>query len=283
MAVTRRRAGVRNRVSPSLDEGYNHGMTEEALAGGNTVGAARIGDVVHKQTFPWTPTVHALLRHLEDAGFDGAPRVLGFDDQGREMLTFLPGETAAGQVPWPVWSFTDVLLTQVGRWMRRLHDVTAGFVPPADAQWFTGRTMEPGLVIGHQDVAPYNAAVLDGDRLVGFFDWDSAFPSTREFDLALAALWWVPLCPPEIAEGIGFHHSADRSRRLHLLLDAYGYDGDRHAFGATVVGRARRQAATMREMAEAGDPAATALASVAGYMEQSADHIEALPTDFWVR
>ena len=56
-------------------------MSEKTLPGGNTVGAVRIGDVVHKQAAPWTPTVHALLRHLEDAGVDGVPRALGFDDQ----------------------------------------------------------------------------------------------------------------------------------------------------------------------------------------------------------
>lgn len=47
--------------------------------------------------------------------------------------------------------------------------------------------MEPGLVIGHQDAAPYNAAVVNGDRLVGFFDWDTAGPSTRDFDSLAAA------------------------------------------------------------------------------------------------
>src|SRR5262245_13388976 len=258
-------------------------MSGETLAGGNTVGAVRMGNVVHKQASPWTPTVHALLRHLENAGFDGAPRALGFDDQGREMLTYLPGETAGGRFPWPAWAFTDVTLAQVGRWLRRVHDVTADFVPPEDERWFVGRRMEPGLVIGHQDAAPYNAAVLNGDRLVGFFDWDTAGPSTREFDLAFAALWWVPLCPPSVAEGLGFHDSADRSRRLHLMLDAYGYDGDRHAFGAAIVQRARRQATVMREMAEAGDRAAIALLPVAGYIEQSASDVDALPHSFWVR
>jgi aminoglycoside phosphotransferase (APT) family kinase protein len=258
-------------------------MSEETLAGGNTVGAARIGEVVHKQASPWTPTVHALLRHLEAAGFDGAPRALGFDDQGREMLTYLPGETAAGRFPWPQWTFTDTMLAQVGRWLRRAHDATADFVPPADARWFSGRTMEPDLIVGHQDIAPYNAAVLDGDRLVGFFDWDSAFPSTREYDLALAVLWWVPLCPPSVAEGLGFPSGADRSRRLHLMLDAYGYEGDRQAFGAVIVQRARRQSAAMREMAEAGDRAATALLPVAGYLEETASDVEALPDDFWGR
>lgn len=256
-------------------------MSEETLAGGNTVGAVRVGDVVHKRASPWTPTVHAVLRHLEAAGFDGAPRALGFDDQGREMLSYLPGETAGGRFPWPAWAFTDVVLTQVGQWMRRVHDLTADFVPPAGERWFAGRMMEPGMVVGHQDAAPYNAAVRDGDQLVGFFDWDTAGPSTREFDLALTALWWVPLCPPGVAEGLGFHDSADRSRRLHLLLDAYGYDGDRHDFGATIVRRARRQATVMREMAEAGDAAAIALRPVAGYLEQAATDVEAFPPDFW--
>jgi hypothetical protein len=43
--------------------------------------------------------VHALLRHLEDVGFDDAPRALGFDNQGREMLTYLPGDTVGDRTP----------------------------------------------------------------------------------------------------------------------------------------------------------------------------------------
>ncbi|MBL7258955.1 phosphotransferase [Paractinoplanes lichenicola] len=256
-------------------------MTEETLAGGNTVGAARIGDVVHKQASPWTPTVHALLKYLEEAGFDGAPRALGFDSQGREMLSYLPGETAAGRFPWPSWAFTDVTLTQVGQWLRRVHDLTAGFVPPPGERWFRGRTMQPGQIIGHQDVAPYNAAV-QGDRLTGFFDWDTAGPSSRDFDLAFAALWWVPLCPPEVAGSVGFHHPGDRSRRLHLLLDAYGYEDDRLAFRDAIVHRCRLQAAAMREMAAAGDPAAIALLPVARYIEDSATHVAELPEGFFL-
>src|SRR5439155_18633455 len=133
---------------PSLDGGYKPPMSEETLAGGNTVGAVRIGDVVHKQASPWTPTVHALLRHLEDARFDGAPRALGFDDQGREMLTYLPGETVGDRTPWPEWAFAAAMLVQVGQWLRRVHDATASFVPPEDERWFIGGTMRPGLIVG---------------------------------------------------------------------------------------------------------------------------------------
>jgi ribosomal protein S18 acetylase RimI-like enzyme len=266
----------------SLSTSQIQPVDEETLPGGNTVGAVRIGDAVHKLASPWTPTVHALLRHLEDAGFDGAPRALGFDGQGREMLSYLPGETAGDRVPWPAWAFADVTLTQVGQWLRRVHDATADFVPPVDERWFAGRTMQPGLIVGHQDAAPYNA-VMNGDRLVGFFDWDTAGPSSRDFDLAFAALSWVPLYPPSEVERLGFHDFEDRSRRLHLLLDAYGYDSDRRAFGAVIVQRARRQATVIRRMAVAGDSAAIALLPVAGHLERSASDVETLPDHFWTR
>jgi hypothetical protein len=76
--------------------------------------------------------------------------------------------------------------------MRRIHDATAVFMPPKDERWFTGRTMQPGWIVRHQDAAPYNA-VMNGDRLVGFFDWDTASPSPPDDDLAFSALLWVPL------------------------------------------------------------------------------------------
>jgi hypothetical protein len=164
--------------------------------------------------------------------------------------------------------------------MRRVHDATAAFTPPGDERWFTGRVMRPGWIVGHQDAAPYNA-VMDGDRLAGFFDWDIASPSPREDDLGFSALLWVPLTAPEAGEQSGTHDDRDRSRRLHLLLDAYRYDGDRRAFGAVIVERARRQAGVIRGMADAGDRAAIALLPIADRLEQSASYVEALPGDFW--
>jgi aminoglycoside phosphotransferase (APT) family kinase protein len=122
---------------------------------------------------------------------------------------------------------------------------------------------------------------MDGDRLAGFFDWDIAGPSPREEDLGFSALLWVPLTAPDVGEQPGPDDVPDRSRRLHLLLDAYRYDGDRRAFGAVIVKRARRQAGVIRSMAEAGDQAAIALLPIAGRLEQSASYVEALPGGFW--
>jgi Phosphotransferase enzyme family len=261
---------------------YNQPMSEVKLPGGNTVGAVLIDGVVHKRASPWTPTVHALLRHLADAGFDAAPRALGFDDQGREMLTYLPGETIGDRTPWPGWVSADSMLTQVGRWIRGVHDLTADFDPPRDERWFAGRTMRPGLIVGHQDAAPFNA-VVDGDRLVGFFDWDTAGPSSPEFDLAFSMLPWVPLTSPPGGTALSSQDLENRSRRFHLFLDAYGYDGDRRVFATVIPERARRQAGVIRSMAADGDPASIALIPIANLLERSASDVEALPDQFWLR
>jgi hypothetical protein len=53
----------------------------------------RIGDTVRRPAMPWTPAVHGLLRYLEDVGYPHAPRVLGFDERGREVLTWIEGES----------------------------------------------------------------------------------------------------------------------------------------------------------------------------------------------
>jgi Phosphotransferase enzyme family len=258
------------------------GTDGELLAGGRTSpGVVRIGNTVHRPVRRWTTTVHAVLRHLEQTGFTEAPRVLGFDDAGREVLTYLEGETA-GEAPWPAWVSSDEALVQVGSWLRRLHEATVDFVPPEGAEWFAGQRWRPGLVIGHHDAAPYNAVWRQG-RLVGFVDWDVAGPSSREFDLAFSALMWVPLLVPGSAWPMAGSPVEERRRRLHLLLDAYGYAEDRSALREAVASRARRNAEVIRRLADAGDPVFQALQDQAADLDRSAQQIDELPGSVWRR
>jgi hypothetical protein len=227
---------------------------EERLPGGNTGGAIRIGDTVRRVPGRWTPSVHALLRHLQAVGFGAAPRALGFDEQGREVLSYLPGEVVGTARPWPKWVHGDDALCQVARWLRDFHSAVAGFVPAADAVWREGGQWQPGLVIGHNDAAPYNATWAHG-RLVGFFDWDFAAPVTSEWDLAFTAFAWVPLHARHVVAREGFTAFADRPRRLRLFLDAYGWSGSVDRFIETVQQRVTASAAGIRRTAAAGDPA----------------------------
>ncbi|WP_431943338.1 phosphotransferase [Micromonospora marina] len=187
---------------------------EVPLSGGNvTAGVVRVGDTVRRQAGPWTPAVHALLDHLWSVGFRGAPRPLGVDENGREILTF-----AAGEVPWPLrFDLLEPLdqLARVGRLTRELHDAVATFTPPPDARWNVLIPADRDEMIVHHDLAPWNLVI--GDRWV-VIDWDNAGPGSRLWDLAYAAHGFIPLSAhPD------WQHT-DAGRRLRTLADAYGLD-----------------------------------------------------------
>ena len=97
-------------------------MTQQEipLLGGNTSTVVRVGETVRRNAGPWTPAVHSLLRHLEYVGFTGAPRALGIDERGREVLSFLEGE--CGEYPLAAHWVTDEALVTVRDTGRGLDD-----------------------------------------------------------------------------------------------------------------------------------------------------------------
>jgi Ser/Thr protein kinase RdoA (MazF antagonist) len=223
------------------------------MPGGNAGGAVRAGDTVVKPGGPWAASVHGLLLHLVEKDFAGAPTPLGIDEHGRQVLTFVEGETIGAQRPWPDWVYADDTLDQVADWMRAFHDAMEDFAPPRDAVWRMGGRWVPGQIVGHNDAAPYNA-VWRSRRLVGFIDWDFAGPATREWDLAYVALSWVPLHARSVAAAEGFTAFSARAERLRRLLTRYGWEGDAAAFVELVQARAVSHAADIRRLAAAGDP-----------------------------
>jgi hypothetical protein len=173
--------------------------------------------------------VHTLLRHLEDVGFAGAPRVVGsgIDAQGRETLTFIEGEFTQ---PGP-WSLDGA--AAVGLLLRDLHRATAGYRPPADAVWFGwhGRDLGgPARVVGHCDTAPWNIVARAG-MPVAFIDWEFAGPVDPLVELAQACWLNAKLHDDVVAEIEGLPPAADRARQLRAMVDAYGLAaGQRRGF-----------------------------------------------------
>ena len=82
---------------------------ELKLLGGLAPGIVRVGDTVRRPLHRNSEFVHALLRHFEAVGFDGAPRLLGIDEQGREILSYIDGRVFVGpeEVGDPVEILTD--------------------------------------------------------------------------------------------------------------------------------------------------------------------------------
>lgn len=192
-------------------------VDERELTGGNTTGVVRIGETVHREAGPWTPTTQRLLAHVRAAGLTEVPEPLGRDDQGREIVSYLPGDVPGW--PAPAWLWSEGVLVEAGRLLRRFHDATAGFAP-ADAVWRLPAT-EPAEVVCHNDAAPYNMVFRDG-RLVGLFDLDTASPGPRVRDLAYLAYRIAPFSADAFA-GAGYDVGhLDPMARLDTLTGAYG-------------------------------------------------------------
>lgn len=175
---------------------------EELLPGGFIADVVLVGDTVRRTPPANAEFVAAVLHHLEPTGL--APRYLGVDEQGRQVLGHLDG-----RVPWreredPAY-FSDVALTRLGELIRTLHDACAGTELAVDAE-----------TVCHRDLSPKNTVYRDSDAgplPVAFLDWDLAAPGRRIEDVAFAGWHWAELG--------GDADPTELGRRCRLLCDAY--------------------------------------------------------------
>ena len=178
----------------------------------------RQGDVIIKETGPWAKAVHALLRHLENEGFTAAPRVIGsgFDDQGREMLSFIEGNFID---PGP-WSLE--VCYEIGVLLRKLHTATHSFQAPPNAIWrdWFGRSLGNPTHYGHCDFASWNIVARE-KRPYALIDWEYAGPVDPMVELAQACWLNAKLHDNLVAEIEGLPPVAERAQQLRAIIDGY--------------------------------------------------------------
>lgn len=206
----------------------------ESLEGGWQTDVRRVGDVVTRSAKPQSRTVIALLRHLRDHGFDGAPRPVGdgFTPDGREQLTYVEG-SSPHPGPWP-----DEDAWRLGDLVRRLHEATATFVPPADATWqpwFARALPSDRTVIGHGDLGPWNILKRPDGQLV-LLDWDNAGPVGAVWEVAQLVWLNAQLHDDDVAGLAGLPPAQERLRQAAAMVDGYGLARrDRQHFGDRLI------------------------------------------------
>lgn len=175
--------------------------------------------------------MHAFLTHLHDAGFRGAPTVVGFDGEGQEIVTYIDGEVlgagptwrAGLPTPWPSWAQTEDCLVATAQLLRDFHSAATTFEPPPDAVWRRAYRpiLGPGEVVCHGDVGPHNTVYREG-LPVSLIDWDTIRPNDPLVELGEAAWRYIPLGDDAYFRRSDFSATPPLARRLGLFARAYG-------------------------------------------------------------
>ncbi len=176
------------------------------MPGGFVNAIVRIGDTVRRPLSGRAEFVHRLLGFLEQHGWEGSPRLLGMDEQGREILSFLSGHVA-WEAEQPAAVTSDESLVRAAELVRDLHDLTAGTQLSGNHD-----------VVCHNDLAPKNTVYRDlgrGLRPTAFIDWDLAAPGERIHDVAHLCWQFLDLGPSVTDLG-------ETCRKIRLICDAYG-------------------------------------------------------------
>ncbi len=183
---------------------------EQILSGGQNTDVVRIGDTVHRPIGLNSDYVHNTLTLLEEKNYKHAPKYLGIDDKGREILSYIDGEMGGG-IEW-----TDSQLMIVIKMLRDFHDATAG------SELCNGKE-----TVCHRDIAPWNT-VLRNNIPIAFIDFDGVEPGSCVEDIAYALWTFLELGNPDI-------DIQTQTKRIKTMCDAYGFNEGKSLVNAIVV------------------------------------------------
>jgi hypothetical protein len=174
---------------------------ELPLTGGHTPGVVRAGDTVRRPLKPGSDRIHRLLAHFEHCGFGGAPRLLGADERGREILSFIDGFAP----PHNGFRLSEEGIRAGARLVRRVHDLTEGTEFAAGSE-----------VACHPNLSQPNFIFRDKIP-VAIIDWDGTAPGTRLANFA--QFLWAFVHPALYGDG------EPAARMLRVAAGAYGWTG----------------------------------------------------------
>ena len=243
------------------------GVVEQPLQGGiaNAGAVVRVGPHVLRPSSPHSGSIHAFLRAVSRAGFEGASSPVGIDADGRERLLFIDGEVPVP--PYQDWSQSDTALASIARLLRGLHDAARGFDPRGHT--WNDALADPagGALVCHNDVEPSNVVFRDGVA-VALLDFEFAAPGRPVYDLAQLARLCVPIDDAFDQARLGWQ-PADRPARLRLVADAYGLDRQgRTVLLSTMDDAIARIEAAVRRNVDAGDPNTVEMLNRTGGIEK---------------
>jgi len=172
---------------------------EVPLGGGNnSLQVVRVGNTVRRARDGHGQFAAEVLLYLAAAGYPHAPRFLGLDERGRDILSYIPGRTTDHPSERAAGAYR-----RGGAMLCLPHDLTAGHA-----------LAEGRECVIHGDPGPFNTIFQQGVP-VAFVDWSSCRPGDRLEDLGYMAWTWCIQSKGQVPIG-------EQAQHLRELRDGYG-------------------------------------------------------------
>ncbi|GAB5553492.1 MAG: hypothetical protein Sapg2KO_30830 [Saprospiraceae bacterium] len=191
-------------------------MLEEGDYGAGSVNQVqRIGDTIHRPTYPWTESVNHFLVYLHQKGVLGIGTPLGTYSNGKSIYQYLPGTAALR--PWIKTLRMDRGLTILSQFLLQYHQVQKNYKLPESPIWYVPKShLQKGTILRHGDFGPWNTIWRD-QQFKGVIDWDFLEPGTPIQDFAQLAWYAVPLRGEKGWQDAGFNERPDFKARLLVI------------------------------------------------------------------
>ena len=188
-------------------------LTKETLLGGRVGKIHKVQDKVIRPVNKWTGDIHRFLQFLHEEGADFVPKPHGINENGEEVLSFVPGDVFNSL---PKGLLTDTVLISAAKLLLKFHTFSGKYISrlTQNEQWMLP-VVTPIEVMCHGDFAPYNVTMIE-DVAFGIIDFDTLHPGSKMWDIVYAVYRWVPIEASE-QDVLG-----EQIRKVKLFLDTYG-------------------------------------------------------------
>src|SRR5262249_37783114 len=192
------RAGTADRSLAAMMAGVDVEQEVPLTGGRGLRGVGRVGST-GRRPMPVDPAhVHGGVAHPARGGCEGAPRFLGVDSRGREILSYIEGAT----LPHNGFRLSREAVAAGARLVRRVHDLTAGTEFAAGSE-----------VACHMNLSQPNFVFREMTP-IAIIEWDVTRPGNRGSNFA--DFLWAFVHP-------ALYDDDAAADMLRVAVDAYGW------------------------------------------------------------
>lgn len=193
---------------------------KDELLGGRVGKIYKVENTVIRPSNKWTKDIHAFLQLLNKEGADFVPIPYGINQNGEEILSYVPGDVY--NYPLPEKFSSDAMIISAAKLLYNFHSYSRKYILRLtnNEHWMLP-SLSPNEVMCHGDFAPYNVTIVN-NLAYGIIDFDTLHPGPKMWDISYAIYRWVPF--EKSSSSGSYDNLNEQIRKAKLFFNTYGLE-----------------------------------------------------------